>query len=135
MNYASKVIEIAETEVGYLEKKSNSQLDDKTANAGYNNYTKYGRDMRSIYPQVNINASTSLHISASNLQMATPTGYKPLAIVRFNSGEQDIYVRNVNINATSTASAMSVKNTATSNKSNVTATLLIAYIKSAYIVA
>ena len=31
MNYASKVIEIAEAEVGYLEKKSNSQLDDKTA--------------------------------------------------------------------------------------------------------
>ena len=52
MNYASKVIEIAEAEVGYLEKKSNSQLDDKTANAGYNNYTKYGRDMHSIYPQV-----------------------------------------------------------------------------------
>lgn len=27
-NYASKVIEIAAAEVGYLEKKSNSQLDD-----------------------------------------------------------------------------------------------------------
>jgi len=39
---ASKVIEIARAEVGYLEKKSNSQLYDKTANAGSNNYTKYG---------------------------------------------------------------------------------------------
>lgn len=39
---ASKVIEIALAEVGYLEKKSNSQLYDKTANAGSNNYTKYG---------------------------------------------------------------------------------------------
>lgn len=39
--YASKVIKVAESEVGYLEKKSNSQLDSKTANAGYNNYTKY----------------------------------------------------------------------------------------------
>lgn len=29
-------------EVGYLEKKSNAYLDDKTANAGSNNYTKYG---------------------------------------------------------------------------------------------
>lgn len=38
------VIQIAENEVGYLEKKSNSQLDHKTANAGSRNYTKYNRD-------------------------------------------------------------------------------------------
>ena len=36
-----KLIEIASGEIGYLEKASNSQLYDKTANAGYNNYTKY----------------------------------------------------------------------------------------------
>ena len=36
-----KVILIAKNEIGYLEKKSNSQLDSKTANAGSNNYTKY----------------------------------------------------------------------------------------------
>lgn len=28
-------------QIGYLEKASNSQLEDKTANAGYNNFTKY----------------------------------------------------------------------------------------------
>lgn len=39
---AQRVLEIAAGEVGYLEKKSNSQLEDKTANAGTNNYTKYG---------------------------------------------------------------------------------------------
>ena len=36
------VIKIAMNEVGYMEKGSNSQLDDKTANVGQNNYTKYG---------------------------------------------------------------------------------------------
>ena len=41
------IISIASAEVGYLEKKSNSQLDSKTENAGYNNYTKYWRD---VYP-------------------------------------------------------------------------------------
>ena len=41
-----KVIEVAKEELGYLEKKSNSQLDSKTANAGYNNYTKYWRDVK-----------------------------------------------------------------------------------------
>jgi hypothetical protein len=43
--YASKVIEIAEAELGYLEKASNKNLDSKTENAGYNNYTKYARDL------------------------------------------------------------------------------------------
>ncbi len=41
-----KVIEVAKGELGYLEKRSNSQLDSKTANAGYNNYTKYWRDVK-----------------------------------------------------------------------------------------
>lgn len=41
------VINIALAEVGYLEKATNATLDDKTANAGSNNYTKYWRD---IYP-------------------------------------------------------------------------------------
>lgn len=45
---ANKVIEIALNEVGYLEKKSNSQLDSKTANAGSGNFTKYARDLDAI---------------------------------------------------------------------------------------
>lgn len=40
-----KLLAIAEAEVGYLEKKTNSSLDDKTTNAGYNNWTKYARDL------------------------------------------------------------------------------------------
>ena len=43
-----KLIAVAQAEVGYLEKKTNSQLDDKTANAGYGNYTKYARDLDAI---------------------------------------------------------------------------------------
>ena len=39
------LLKIAEAEVGYLEKKTNSNLNDKTANAGYNNWTKYARDL------------------------------------------------------------------------------------------
>lgn len=50
--YVESVIKIAENEVGYLEKKSNKDLDSKTANAGDKNYTKYGRDMHKIYPSV-----------------------------------------------------------------------------------
>lgn len=43
------VIRTAQGEVGYLEKKTNAQLDSKTANAGYNNYTKYWRDIKPSY--------------------------------------------------------------------------------------
>lgn len=44
-----KVILIAKNEEGYLEKKSDSQLDSKTANAGSANYTKYWRDIKPSY--------------------------------------------------------------------------------------
>ena len=54
------LIACAENEVGYLEKKSNSQLDDKTANAGYNNYTKYWRD---VYPQYQAQAWCAAFVS------------------------------------------------------------------------
>lgn len=43
--YASEIIKVATAEIGYIEKATNSQLDDKTANAGSNNWTKYGRDL------------------------------------------------------------------------------------------
>ena len=50
----SKVISIAKQEVGYLEKKNGNTkyLFDKTANAGYHNYTKYGYDMHKIAPSI-----------------------------------------------------------------------------------
>ena len=43
-----KLINIANAEIGYLEKKSNKDLDNKTANAGSGNYTKYARDLDNI---------------------------------------------------------------------------------------
>lgn len=45
----NKLILIAKNEIGYLEKKSNSQLDSKATNAGSNNYTKYWRDIKPSY--------------------------------------------------------------------------------------
>ena len=39
------VLDLARSEIGYREKASNSGLDDKTANAGGANWTKYARDL------------------------------------------------------------------------------------------
>lgn len=47
MEQASKVLEIALNEVGYKGKKSNSQLDNKTANIS-GKYNKYARDLDNI---------------------------------------------------------------------------------------
>lgn len=49
MNIVDKVIKIASDEVGYLEKKSNSNLYNKIANAGYGNYTKYAHEFDTKY--------------------------------------------------------------------------------------
>ena len=46
----SRVLAVAVAEIGYKEKASNSQLDDKTANAGSANYTRYARDFDKKYP-------------------------------------------------------------------------------------
>ena len=48
MSEKDKVIDVALNEVGYIEKASNSNLDDKTANTGSGNYTKYARDLDNI---------------------------------------------------------------------------------------
>lgn len=45
MTAIERLLQTARNEIGYLEKATNSNLDDKTANAGSNNYTKYARDL------------------------------------------------------------------------------------------
>lgn len=46
MSYtASKLLKIAAAEIGYKEKETNAQLDNPTANAGDNNWTKFARDL------------------------------------------------------------------------------------------
>lgn len=56
----NRPIEIATAEIGYLEKASNKNLDDKTANAGSNNYTKYWRD---VYPEYQAHAWCACFVS------------------------------------------------------------------------
>ena len=49
MSTVDKILEIAAAEVGYIEKCSNSNLYNKTANAGSGNYTKYWADIAPSY--------------------------------------------------------------------------------------
>ena len=43
-----KILDLAQSEIGYKEKRNNAQLDDKTANAGSGNWTKYARDLDAV---------------------------------------------------------------------------------------
>ena len=45
MSKPADIVAIALAEVGYHEKATNANLDDKTANSGGNNWTKYARDL------------------------------------------------------------------------------------------
>ena len=45
MTAVERLIRTARNEIGYLEKATNSQLDNKTANAGFNDWNKYARDL------------------------------------------------------------------------------------------
>jgi len=49
MSQIDKLLAVADSEVGYLEKRSNAQLDEKTANAGSGNFTKYWCDLKPSY--------------------------------------------------------------------------------------
>lgn len=88
MNAIDKLIAVAEAEIGYLEKKSNKDLDDKTANAGSKNYTKYNRDMRAWAKSAGINDQwcqnfvdwcfvSAFGLEAAKLLIYTFTNYTP----------------------------------------------------------
>lgn len=48
MTPAERVIATARAEIGYIEKETNSQLDDKMANPGDGNWNKYARDLDAL---------------------------------------------------------------------------------------
>lgn len=50
MDNKNELIKIALAEVGYVEKASNKDLEDKTANAGSKNFNKYANDIDTNYP-------------------------------------------------------------------------------------
>lgn len=48
MSAVERLLATARAEIGYIEKETNAQLDDKTANAGDNNWNKYARDLDAL---------------------------------------------------------------------------------------
>lgn len=92
----NKVIKVAEGEVGYLEKATNAQLYDKTANAGSGNFTKYWED---LYKQFQgqpwclcltiwcFVVAYSLEVAKKLLYMTELTFYTPTAANNFKNNK------------------------------------------------
>ena len=102
MNAIDGLIATAEAEIGYLEKKSNSNLDSKTGNAGSSNYTKYNRDMRAWAKSANINDQwcqnfvdwcfvTTFGIDGAKKLIYTFTNYTPTGSNAFK--KRDRYIK------------------------------------------
>ena len=102
MSAIDKLIAVAEAEIGYLEKKSNKDLDDKTANAGSANYTKYNRDMKAWAKSAGINDQwcqnfvdwcfvTAFGIDLARRLIYTFTNYTPTGSNAFK--KKDRYIK------------------------------------------
>lgn len=102
MNAVERVIAVAEAEIGYLEKKSNKDLDSKTGNAGSANYTKYNRDMKAWAKSAGLNDQWCqnfvdwVFVTAFGLELAkkliyTFTNYTPTGSGAFK--KKDRYIR------------------------------------------
>ena len=54
MRPVERLLATARAEIGYIEKDTNAQLDDKTANAGDGNWNKYARDLDALLSLIHI---------------------------------------------------------------------------------
>ncbi len=81
MTPVERLLSVARNEIGYLEKASNSQLDDKTANAGFNDWNKYARDLdkTNLY---NGPKNGYWWCFAEGALILTTDGYKPIEEIK-----------------------------------------------------
>ena len=93
-NEASTVVSIAVSQIGYLEKKTNAYLDSFTENAGYNNYTKYSRD---VFPSVqgqpwcDVFVSWCGYMADNNNTPKKEVLFKPMKTYKNGSTEELVY--------------------------------------------
>ena len=73
-----KVLDLARSEIGYHEKSSNYGLDDKTANSGSGNWTKYARDLDALGTFYNGGKNGYMWCFTAGTLVLTDRGYKTI---------------------------------------------------------
>ena len=100
MNTVDKVIQIALNEVGYLEKsrtaykKNPDIIYEKTAGAGSDNITLYGKEMHDIYPSVMDFPAYWCFVEGT--MVLTDDGYKPIEELKIGDKVLDAYGKSFN---------------------------------------
>ena len=77
--------------------------------------------------QYTVAGSSGITITATDLGMSTPSGYRPVAITRYATGNANVIPTVINVTATGSGGAMYLRNTSTSSIT-ATVTLVILYV-------
>ena len=80
----------------------------------------------------NIAANATRNVTANELGMSTPSGYKVLDYYRFTTGSVNLALTNVNPAATGTGTVMGLRNRTASVQSGKTAGIGIVYVKTGF---
>lgn len=92
-----------------------------------------GAFIRTSYTtEYTIGANSGLNLAANAFGISTPTGYAPVAIAQFTSGNTRVYVRAVNCTSTGTTGVLYMQNTTTESITS-TAGVTILYVKTSLI--
>ena len=84
------------------------------------------------YAYSSISNGGSLNVTATNLQMSTPSGYTPIAAQQVSSGNGNVVARTWNVAATGSTAAVALRNVSTSSQSG-TVTFVVVYAKTSAI--
>ena len=80
-----------------------------------------------------VTANGSTAITASDLNVSTPSGYTPLGFYLIATGNANVIARNIYSRSTGSNTMVQVKNTSSSALSNLTLEISIIYIKSIFV--
>ena len=113
----------------YLPRPANSL----TASQTYYLYTtKDAYKIISCTAKISVNSGALVNVQANSLTSSTTAGagYSPIAISKINTGNSNINVQMFNAQATGTAVVVCLKNTGSSNYSNISIEVRIVYLRS-----
>lgn len=80
-----------------------------------------------------VTANGRAAITASDLNVATPSGYTPIGFYLIATGNANVIARNIYSRSTGSNTMVEVKNTSTSALSNLTLEISLIYIKSGFV--
>ena len=112
-------------------------VDDGSADRSYNIYTTKnpppntwrGYQVKEYSCTYSCAANSTCNLTASNFNVSTPTGYTPFAVVKFDTATTSVCVCEMDATATGSEYMMRLRNPTSSNITNSTATIKIAYVQ------